>query len=202
MPSLGLPIYGQPRAAGLDARRWRTPEEYAHPADVPPGEFPEGAAETPEGLGRRSFLQVLGAAAGLAAAACKPPRERVVSYVRPAAGVVPSVPNAYATALSRGGRALGLVVTSWEGRPTKIEGNPEHPATRGGTDAQLQASILDLYDPARLRGFERAGRSQGRIALLSELSLLARSHEQDGGARVVGHGRADQAGGVRSSGTV
>jgi molybdopterin-containing oxidoreductase family iron-sulfur binding subunit len=184
MPSLGLPIYGQQRASGLEARRWRTPEEYAHPADAPPGEFPEGATEGPEGIGRRSFMQVLGAAAGLAAAACKPPRESVVSYVRPAAGVTPSIPNAYATAASRGGRAVGLVVTSWEGRPTKIEGNPEHPATRGGTDAQLQASILDLYDPARLKGFARAGQSQGRIALLSELSRLARSHEKDGGARL------------------
>jgi molybdopterin-containing oxidoreductase family iron-sulfur binding subunit len=183
MPSLGLPIYGQPRA-GLDARRWRTAEEYAHPADVPPGEFPEGAAEAPEGLGRRGFLQVLGAAAGLAAAACKPPRENVVSYVRPAAAVQPSTPGAYATAASRGGRAVGLVVTSWEGRPTKIEGNPDHPASRGGTDAQLQASVLELYEPARLKGFSRAGQSQGRVALLADLSALAKAHEKDGGARL------------------
>jgi molybdopterin-containing oxidoreductase family iron-sulfur binding subunit len=128
MPPLGLPIYGQ--ESGLLARRWRTAAEREGAAAPEPGEFPEGAAEAPEGLGRRSFLKVLGASTALAGLqACQPPREPLVPYVRPPAGVTPSVPNAYATAASDGGYAVGLVVTSWEGRPTKIEGNPAHPAT-------------------------------------------------------------------------
>ncbi|BDG04470.1 TAT-variant-translocated molybdopterin oxidoreductase [Anaeromyxobacter oryzae] len=184
MPSLRLPIYGQ-RSSGVDARRWRSVEQADGDVELAPGEFPEGAAEVPEGFGRRSFLQLLGASAALAGvAACKPPREKVVSYVKPPASVVPSVPNAYATAISRGGYALGLVVTSWEGRPTKIDGNREHPANRGGTDAITQASILDLYDPARLEGFRRGTRSLGLVPLLQELSALARGHEKDGGARL------------------
>jgi MoCo/4Fe-4S cofactor protein with predicted Tat translocation signal len=183
MPSLGLPIYGQ--KSGVDARRWRSVEQAAGEEEVPPGEFPEGAAETPAGFTRRSFLQVLGATAALAGLeGCRPPREKVVSYVRPPASVTPSVPNAYATAATHLGRGVGLVVTSWEGRPTKIEGHREHPASRGGTNAMLQASILDLYDPARLKGFSRAGRSLGATALLVELSALARQHVADGGARL------------------
>ncbi|HTN53377.1 MAG TPA: 4Fe-4S ferredoxin, partial [Anaeromyxobacter sp.] len=185
MPSLGLPIYGQPRAPDLERPRWRSLEEQARGPGEPVREFGEGADRAPEGLGRRSFLQILGASAALAGLeGCKPPRQKVVSYVRPPGAVTPSVPSAYATAASHLGRAVGLVVTSWEGRPTKVEGNREHPGSRGGTDVLLQASILDLYDPARLRGFDLAGRAAGRPALLAELSRLAHSHAADGGARL------------------
>lgn len=184
MPSLGLPIYGQ-QSGGLSARRWRRIEDHEGAAGGEPGEFPEGAADAPEGLGRRSFMKVLGASAALAGLqACKPPREKLVPYVHGPTTVTPSVPNAYATAASDGGYAVGLVVTSWEGRPTKIEGNPDHPASRGGTDAVLQALVLDLYDPARLSGFSRGGRKLSFAALLQELALLAREHDQDGGARL------------------
>lgn len=185
MPSLGLPIYGQSRSEGLSARRWRSADEFALEREKVPGEFPEGASLAPAGFGRRSFLQGLGAAAGLAGlSACKPPRENVVSFVRPPADVTPSVPNAYATAMSRGGYAVGLVVTSWEGRPTKVEGNRGHPASLGGTDAMLQAEVLELYDPSRARGFLREGRHLSRTGLIEELSELARLHEKDGGARL------------------
>ena len=63
--------------------------------------------------------------------------------------VVPGKPLFYATAMSLGGVATGLLVESHEGRPTKIEGNPDHPASRGGTDLFAQASVLTLYDPDR-----------------------------------------------------
>ena len=163
MPSLGLPIYGQ--TSGLAARRWRTLEEAAREGErgTARDEFPDGAAtEPPEGVSRRGFLKVLGASAALAGLeACRPPRENVVSYVRQPPSVTPSVPSTYATALARDGYAVGVLVTSWEGRPTKIEGNRDHPATRGGTDAVLQAVPLDLYDPARLSGFAGKGRSFG-----------------------------------------
>ncbi len=184
MPSLGLPIYGQ--QSGLDARRWRTLEEHDAGAAPPVArEFPPGADAAPDGFGRRSFLQVLGASAALAGLeACQPPREKLVPYVRPAAGVVPSVPNAYATATSDRGYAIGLVVTSWEGRPTKIEGNRDHPASLGGTDAIRQALVLDLYDPARLAGFRHDRRDLSWTAALAELAALARTHEKDQGARL------------------
>jgi len=185
MPPLGLPIYGQARAPGLSAPRWRSTAEQARAPEPAPGEFPEGAAEPPSALGRRSFVQLVGAAAGLAGlAACKPPRQKVVSFVRPPPEETPSVAAAYATAASRGGYGVGLVVTSREGRPTKVEGNPGHPASLGGSDALLQADLLELYDPSRARGFVRGRRHLGRIALLQELSALARAQEREGGARL------------------
>jgi molybdopterin-containing oxidoreductase family iron-sulfur binding subunit len=184
MPPLGLPIYGQP-SGGLGARRWRTVAEHAGAEPHTTGEFPEGASEPPGGLTRRSFLQVLGASVTLAGLqGCQPPREKLVPYVRPPPGVTPSVPNAYATAASDGGYAVGLVVTSWEGRPTKIEGNRDHPASLGAADAIRQALVLDLYDPARLSGFRRDRRDLSWPAALAELAGLARAHDRDGGARL------------------
>jgi molybdopterin-containing oxidoreductase family iron-sulfur binding subunit len=183
MPSLGLPIYGQ--QGGLEARRWRTLDEAEHGAPPVAREFEPGADVPPEGLGRRSFLQLLGASAALGGlAACQPPREKLVPYVRPAPGVTPSVPDAYATAVSDRGWAIGLVVTSWEGRPTKVEGNRDHPASAGGTDAIRQALVLDLYDPARLSGFQREKRDLSWAAALAELAALAQAHEKDQGARL------------------
>jgi molybdopterin-containing oxidoreductase family iron-sulfur binding subunit len=181
-PLTSLPIYGQ--RSGLLERRWRSLDERG--GDAPePGEFPEGAAEAPPGLGRRPFLQLLGASAALAGlSGCRPPREPLVPYVRHPAGVTPSVPNAYATAASVGGYAVGLVVTSWEGRPTKIEGNPAHPASLGGTDAVRQALVLDLYDPARLAGFRLGSRELSFAALLQEVAQLASRHDADQGARL------------------
>ncbi len=183
MPSIRLPIYGQ--ESGLLERRWRTVEERDGGGVAEPGEFEEGAADAPDGLGRRSFLKVLGASAALAGLqACKPPREKLVPYVRHPAGVTPSIPNAYATAASDRGYAVGLVVTSWEGRPTKIEGNPAHPASLGATDAVRQALVLDLYDPNRLSGFRNGRRDLSFAALLQEIAGLAKGHEQDQGARL------------------
>jgi molybdopterin-containing oxidoreductase family iron-sulfur binding subunit len=184
MPSVKLPIYGQ--QTGLDARRWRTLAEQGGAAPEAKDEFPEGVAtEAPEGVSRRGFLQVLGASVALAGLeGCKPPRENVVSYVKQPPGVTPSVPSTYATALARDGYAVGVLVTSWEGRPTKVEGNRDHPATAGGSDAALQAVPLDLYDPARLSGFAGKARSWGLAGFLEELSALAREHVPDGGARL------------------
>jgi len=182
MPSLKLPIYGQ--EGGVKARRWTSLAGYEGTAPVEAGEFPEGAAETPEGFSRRGFLQILGASVAIAGlSGCRPPREKLVPYVK-RAPLVPTLPVPYATAASDGGHAFGLVVTSWEGRPTKVEGNREHPASLGATDTLRQAFILDLYDPARLEGFRRQNRALGRAALLGELSELAREHDEDGGARL------------------
>jgi molybdopterin-containing oxidoreductase family iron-sulfur binding subunit len=187
MPSLKLPIIGQAPgdAAGAEPRRWKSLEELAG-ARPRKGEFPMGAQEPPAAFGRRGFLQALGASVALAGLeGCKPPREKILPYVRQPLDVKPSIPSAYATARQgRGGHAVGLVVTSREGRPIKVEGNPEHRASLGATGLQDQAWVLDLYDPNRLDGFRRKGRSFGTVSLLAELSALARKHDADGGARL------------------
>jgi anaerobic selenocysteine-containing dehydrogenase len=110
----------------------------------------EADAET---LDRRAFLRLLSATVAVASAeACtRAPAKRVVPYGNPPPEVTPGVPSHYATARVLDGYATGLVVTSREGRPTKVEGNPLHPASLGATSALDQASVLDLYDPSRAR---------------------------------------------------
>ncbi len=103
-------------------------------------------------LNRRGFLQLLAASiafAGLSGCQIRQPVEKIVPYVRQPEEIVPGKPLFYTTAMSLGGYALGLLVESHEGRPTKIEGNPNHPASLGATDVFAQASVLDLYDPDR-----------------------------------------------------
>lgn len=109
-------------------------------------------------LSRRRFVGGMGAGiAAMAAAACaKPPRQDMIPYVRRPREVTPGVPNFYATSTTRAGYGFGLIVESHEGRPTKIEGHPEHPASLGGTGAREQASIWTLYDPDRAQ-FVRNG---------------------------------------------
>jgi Fe-S-cluster-containing dehydrogenase component len=185
MPSLGLPIFGQTPAGGPPAPRWRSLAERDGTVAPEAGLYPDGEQPAPEGFSRRSFLQILGASTALAGlSACKPPREKVVAYVKRPAGVTPSVASHYATAVSRGGYGVGVVVESHEGRPTKMEGNPEHPASLGGAGLHELATILDLYDPNRLAGIRRHGQPVAWGAYLGELATLAGTLAKDGGARL------------------
>ena len=107
-------------------------------------------AQQVDALSRRRFLQLLGASLALAGAqACAPPREQIVPYVRPPQQAVPGQPLYFASAHVMDGFAQGILVETHEGRPTKIEGNPQHPDSLGATDAFAQASVLNLYDPNR-----------------------------------------------------
>jgi MoCo/4Fe-4S cofactor protein with predicted Tat translocation signal len=122
-------------------------------------EFPEQASEFTDPVGRRQFLRLMGASLALAgvSACTKQPAETIVPYVRPPEEIVPGRPLFFATALTLGGYATGALVESHEGRPTKIEGNPEHPASLGAADAFMQAAILGLYDPDRSQTIIHAG---------------------------------------------
>jgi molybdopterin-containing oxidoreductase family iron-sulfur binding subunit len=108
-----------------------------------------------DGWSRREFLGLLGAGAALAA--CGPPAEGILPYSRQPPEVVPGRPSFYATTWVSCGLGIGLLAESHAGRPTKLEGNPEHPASLGATSALAQASVLDLYDPGRGRTISRAG---------------------------------------------
>src|SRR5262245_57608083 len=98
-------------------------------------------------LPRRRFLHVMGAMLTMGAGCTKQPEERIVPYVRAPEDVVAGKPLFYASAAIVGGVATGVLVEQNEGRPTKIEGNPEHPASLGATDGITQAATFDLYDP-------------------------------------------------------
>ena len=121
-------------------------------------EFPENASVPPEGITRRTMLTLLGASVSMAGlAACRRPVERIVPYVNGPEDLIPGVPLYFATTMPMGHSAYGLVVESHEGRPTKIEGNRQHPSTMGASNATIQASILGLYDPDRSQTVQRAG---------------------------------------------
>src|SRR5579871_5328321 len=126
---------------------WRSLEELAgSPAfqEALHREFPKGASEWLDKASRRGFLKVMGASLGLAGmtGCVKLPLEPIVPYVRQPENVIPGRPQYYATAMTLGGYANPLLVESHLGRPTKIEGNDQHPASLGGTDIFAQASIL------------------------------------------------------------
>lgn len=135
-------------------RYWRSLEELAATPEFQEflhREFPEQASEWRDPIGRRRFLQLMGASLALAGLnACTPqPTEHIMPYVRAPEHLVPGQPLFFATAMPLSGFAQGILVESHMGRPTKIEGNPKHPASLGATHAFTQASILTLYDPDR-----------------------------------------------------
>ncbi len=146
---------------------WRSLEELAGTdkfRDFLHREFPAlNAPETDPSMldpnGRRNFMKLMGASLALAGltACTRQPLEHVVPYVKTPDGLVPGKPQFYATAMPLNGVASGLLVESHEGRPTKIEGNPDHPGSLGATDIFAQASVLGLYDPDRSQSAMKLG---------------------------------------------
>ena len=133
---------------------WRSLEELAGSAefqDMMHREFPKGASEWLDSVSRRGFLKLMGASMALAGmtACTKQPHEPIVPYVKQPEETIPGRPLFYATAFTLGGYASPVLVESHLYRPTKIEGNDQHPASLGGTDIFAQASILGMYDPDR-----------------------------------------------------
>jgi molybdopterin-containing oxidoreductase family iron-sulfur binding subunit len=134
-------------------------------------------------------MKLMGASLGLAGitACTRQPLEHIVPYVRQPEELVPGRPLFYATAMTLGGVATGLLVESHEGRPTKIEGNPEHPDSGGGTDAYAQATILDLYDPDRARAITNNGEIRTWDAFVASVqtALTAQEGLQGAGLRIL-----------------
>ena len=136
-------------------------------------EFPEGLSENATEMHRRDFLRLMGASVTLAGfgACTKQPIEKIVPYVKQPEEIIPGKPLQFATATTFGGYAQGIIVTSHEGRPTKIEGNPDHPASLGATTIWAQADILDLYDPDRAQAVVKNGEISTWDNFLQELNL-------------------------------
>ncbi|HEU4597575.1 MAG TPA: TAT-variant-translocated molybdopterin oxidoreductase [Pyrinomonadaceae bacterium] len=148
-------------------------------------EFPRGASEWDEaGTDRRTFLKLMGASlalAGLTGCSYQPP-ESIVPYVTQPEGLIPGRPLMFATAMPLGGAATGLLVRSNEGRPTKVEGNPDHPASLGATDLFAQASVLTLYDPDRSQTINNRGEGRTYTAFLGEMATLLEGQRAKNGA--------------------
>jgi MoCo/4Fe-4S cofactor protein with predicted Tat translocation signal len=175
----------------LDATRgreyWRsleaaagTPEfqQYLH------REFPENASEWLDPVGRRGFLKLMGASLALAgvSACTRQPDEVIVPYVRQPEELIPGKPLFFATAMPLSGAAAGLLVESHEGRPTKIEGNPDHPSSGGATDVFAQAAILDLYDPDRAQTITNLGEIRPFGAFVAAMRAMVNGQQARQGA--------------------
>jgi len=144
-------------------RHWVSLEELlgAESQATDSGEFPEGASELSRGFDRREFLKLMGASLALAgvSACTRQPMERIVPYIRQPEEMVPGTPLYFASALPLSGFARGILVETHEGRPTKIEGNPDHPASLGASDVFMQADLLTLFDPDRSHSVFHSGQS-------------------------------------------
>jgi molybdopterin-containing oxidoreductase family iron-sulfur binding subunit len=122
-------------------------------------EFPVAASEFPEGMSRRRWMQLMGASLALGGlTACRYEKEQFAPFALRPENRIPGEPQYFATSIEFAGMPRHLIATCYDGRPIKLEGNVDHPASRGGTDVWSQASILDLYDPDRsAEVYERTG---------------------------------------------
>ena len=164
-------------------------------AETASPEFPKGHLTTPPSdetlqVSRRGLLGAMAATISLVGAeGCRRPLERIVPYTRMPEDVVPGIPSHYSSVLQRRGDALGVLVESHEGRPTKIEGNELHPSSLGGADLVAQAMVLDLYDPERSTTPRKAGAPASfgdfENELSAKLSLYDRDQSQGSRLRIL-----------------
>src|SRR5947208_8210164 len=171
---------------------WRSLEELAGSAEFQEmlhREFPKGASEWLDSVPRRGFLKLMGASLAMAGmtACTKQPLEPIVPYVRQPEEVIPGRPMFYASAFTLSGYASPILVESQLYRPTKIEGNEQHPASLGGTDIFAQASILGMYDPDRSQTITYLGdvRTWGDFLNAIHGSLTAQKAVQGAGIRIL-----------------
>jgi MoCo/4Fe-4S cofactor protein with predicted Tat translocation signal len=168
---------------------WRSVEEFVDAPEF--GEFvkreyPAHAEEWESGLSRRNFIKIMGASlalAGLSGCVIQP-SEKIVPYVRQPEEIIPGKPLFYSTAMTLGGTAVGLLAKSNEGRPTKIEANPEHPGSLGGTHALMQAAILGMYDPDRSQEVTYRGTPSTWENFLKAVRVTVDENRGTGGAGI------------------
>jgi len=163
-------VFQHPPELATGKKYWRSLGEYRNTPefrDWLEREFPAGASELngDEEWSRRDFMKLMGASmalAGLGLTSCRRPQLHLVPFTKSAEWTIPGKFLYYATAMPRRTGAIPLIATTVDGRPVKLEGNPLHPASAGSTDVFAQASVLDLYDPARSRRFVNNGKDSDR----------------------------------------
>jgi len=167
---------------------WRTLEELAGDPEFEEllhREFPRQApSEWEDSVDRRDFLKLMAASltfAGLSGCG-RTPEQYVVPYVKQPEGMVLGKPQFYATVMPFGADAIGLLVESHEGRPTKIEGNPDHPSSLGATNVFAQASVLNLYDPDRAQTVTKFGEIQTWSLFVDSAQAIAAEMKAANGA--------------------
>ncbi len=162
-------VFQHPPEPLTGKKYWRSLGEYSNTPEFRQWlerEFPAGASEiSDDEWSRRDFMKLMGASmalAGLGLTSCRRPEMHLVPFTKSAEWTIPGKFLYYATAMPRRTGAIPLIATTVDGRPIKLEGNPLHPASAGATDTFAQASLLDLYDPARSRRFVNRGKDSNR----------------------------------------
>ncbi|HEY2904803.1 MAG TPA: TAT-variant-translocated molybdopterin oxidoreductase, partial [Vicinamibacterales bacterium] len=175
-----------------NAHFWRTLEEQAGSPEFQErlyNEFPSQIEAITDPVARRAFLKLMGASLALAGitACTRQPEEKIVPYVRQPEETIPGTPLFYATSMSLGGIATGLLVESHEGRPTKVEGNPDHPSSLGAASVFGQAAVLELYDPDRARTITNLGEIRPWPAFIAAVraALTAQQGVRGAGLRIL-----------------
>src|SRR5437764_983563 len=144
-------VFHHPREPSNGTKYWRSIGELNHTAEFREWlerEFPEGAAElNGDEWSRRDFVKMMGASMALAGAgltSCRRPELHLVPFTKNVEWTIPGKFLYYATAMPRRGGGIPLIVTTVDGRPIKLDGNPLHPASGGGTDTFVQAAIFSI----------------------------------------------------------
>ncbi|NBS86556.1 MAG: hypothetical protein EBS60_00500 [Verrucomicrobia bacterium] len=178
-----------PASSAQGRTYWRSLGEYSRTPDFEEWlhrEFPAGAAEWDnDPLSRRNFIRLMGASlalAGLSLSGCRRPEAHLVPFTQSPEWVIPGKKLSFATAQPRRRGAIPLLATTFDGRPIKLEGNPLHPMSQGATDNHAQASILDLYDPARRQHLTRAGKKAQPAEWDAEISRIRDEAKSSAGA--------------------
>ncbi|HST30280.1 MAG TPA: TAT-variant-translocated molybdopterin oxidoreductase, partial [Chthoniobacterales bacterium] len=172
-------VFTHPPEALTGKKYWRSLGEYSNTAEFREWferEFPAGAPELEENeWSRRDFMKLMGASmalAGIGLTSCRRPTMHMVPFAKSVEWTIPGKFLYYATAMPRRTGAIPLIATTVDGRPIKLEGNPLHAASSGGTDVFAQASVLDLYDPTRSRRFVNHGKDSSRAEFDSYLDKM------------------------------
>ncbi|MGC4073202.1 MAG: TAT-variant-translocated molybdopterin oxidoreductase [Nibricoccus sp.] len=167
---------------------WRSLDEMA----ATPGfkqhlerEFPEGASNL-DGVDRRQFFKLMAASFALGgvglAAGCRRPEANILPYGKSVEGVIPGLPLYFATAMPMRRSAIPVIAETHQGRPTKLEGNPSYAPYGGGSNAFVQASVLDLYDPDRATTHTIGGTAVTIAAIQDKLASIGKAYEASQGA--------------------
>jgi len=149
-------------------------------------EFPESVTDIlANPISRRSFLRIMGASmalAGVTLTSCHRPITNIVPFTKSPEWLIPGKALLYATAMPRRRGAMPLMMTTFEGRPTKVEGNPNSFVGNGSTDIFAQASVLDLYDPDRSRRFTKEGFPSDSAEFFARVTQFRKEFKKDKGA--------------------
>ncbi len=140
----------------LSLDQWRQDTEFQELMNKEFVSSPLQEEDGKDGWARREFLKLMGASMALTTFGCvRRPAQKIVPYIKQPAEIVNGIANTYASSFSDGTESFGILVTTREGRPIKVEGNPQHPINQGGMSARAHSHILRLYDPDRLNGPRR-----------------------------------------------